>query len=232
MASMKPKKGILLFDLDNTLFHSDAAYEVAVKKSFPTQRLFTLGRDTVKNRLPKNHVCARNRLLYFKAIFESKRASSPTKILEQMAVYENEIAKYLSRQVKSLKRLSLLKKLSQKYILGVVTNENARTQLIKWKTIDPDGKFFSVFVTSEEVGVEKPNPQIFEEAVARLPKGLPIFFIGDDIEADIIPSLSRGWKTILTTEFIKKLPPSFLFKNPNFWVIDSLNDLEKLLEII
>ncbi len=59
------------------------------------------------------------------------------------------------------------------------------------------GRFFRVRVFSDEVGVRKPEPDIFEAALAGL--GLPperVVHVGDDVDADIAGAKALGMRAV------------------------------------
>ena len=74
----------------------------------------------------------------------------------------------------------------------VVTNLNMQFQIQKIKQLEIE-PYVSCLVTSEEVGVEKPDPLFFEIALKKL--GLAkddVIMIGDDEEKDIQGAKAMG----------------------------------------
>jgi len=91
--------------------------------------------------------------------------------------------------------IKIVKQLSGKYILGVVSNfygnlENVLKELSMYE-------FFDVIIDSFDVGIEKPNPQIFQLALDRI-KTTPdeTIVIGDSYDRDICPAKKIGCTTI------------------------------------
>ena len=82
------------------------------------------------------------------------------------------------------------------YKVGVISNSDGRlvNQLKSLKVYD----LFDAVIDSREVGVEKPNPQIFEIAMKRL-KVTPqeSIYVGDLYSIDIIPAQKMGIRAIL-----------------------------------
>lgn len=202
---MESRKGamVLLLDMDNTLVDSEKAYRVALSAAGidPLGADYRAARTKVKQRLGGNHVCARNRLLYFKQRGETL-SQSPASILRLMDEYERVLEAEIAAQWRLLGRDRLLEQLTATRTAAIVTNENARTQLIKLRAIDPDARFFRWIVTSEEVGVEKPAARLFEEAVERIgcaPRDCVV--VGDSVAADLLPALRLGMRAVLTREF-------------------------------
>jgi putative hydrolase of the HAD superfamily len=204
----------LLFDLDGTLFDSDRIYSEALKSVGvdPEGSDYKDSRAQVKMRLGEGHVCARNRLLYFKRMLERKAGTcSPRALLDLMDRYEKSLAALIGQNWHDLGRPRLLDELAARYPLVVLTNENTRTQMIKLRMIDPDARWFGKVLTSEEWGVEKPAPKLFQAALQAIGhRAADCLMIGDDLESDITPALKAGLGAVWTTEFkpTDALPPS------------------------
>ena len=68
--------------------------------------------------------------------------------------------------------------------------------------------FFDVIITSESVGVKKPNKKIFEFALESVnAKASNCIMIGDNLEADIQGALNCGIKAIhFNSERLKTIP--------------------------
>ena len=80
----------------------------------------------------------------------------------------------------------LIEDLSDKYILSIVTNGLTAVQerRVKKSVI---AKYFKDIVISEEIGISKPNPDIFEHAINNLGKFSKdeVLMIGDSLNSDI-----------------------------------------------
>lgn len=80
----------------------------------------------------------------------------------------------------------LVEALSKNYILSIVTNglTSVQERRIKKSIIS---KYFKDIVISEEIGISKPNPDIFEHAINNLGKfdKNEILMIGDSLSSDI-----------------------------------------------
>ena len=92
--------------------------------------------------------------------------------------------------------VDILNYLSPKYGLHIITNGFDEVQTKKMNT---SGilEFFDKIITSESVGVKKPNPKIFHHAM-ELAKAtiMDSVMIGDNFEADILGAKAVGMKTI------------------------------------
>lgn len=86
----------------------------------------------------------------------------------------------------------LLDYLKDKYNLHIITNGFEEVQKIKLEKSQIND-YFNVVVTSESVGVKKPNPKVFEFALkeANVSANKSIM-IGDSLEADVLGALGVG----------------------------------------
>ncbi|HBK70302.1 MAG TPA: noncanonical pyrimidine nucleotidase, YjjG family [Flavobacteriaceae bacterium] len=92
--------------------------------------------------------------------------------------------------------LELLNYLSLKYQMHIITNGFEEIQIKKMKA---SGilHFFDQIITSESVGVKKPNPKIFNHALYLAEANVEhSIMIGDNLEADILGAQQVGLKTI------------------------------------
>ena len=92
--------------------------------------------------------------------------------------------------------IEILEYLKPKYRLHIITNGFSEVQSIKMKNSKLD-KYFDIIVTSESVGVKKPNPEIFEYALSQANATIEeSVMIGDSWEADIMGAQNVGMKPI------------------------------------
>ncbi len=99
--------------------------------------------------------------------------------------------------------------------------------------------FLDDIVITEEVGMRKPNPKLFELALNRLNvKTTETIYIGDNYERDIVPCIELGIRTVLVHkggkydkgQFGKKQkPPDYQLKNLKdlIPIIKEINQKEK-----
>ena len=88
-----------------------------------------------------------------------------------------------------------LRKLSSRYRIGVIANQPAGTEgrLVKWGLMP----LISICLSSTEVGLEKPDPAIFQLALSQSGcEPEQAVMIGDRLDNDIRPARLLGWKTI------------------------------------
>lgn len=219
---------LLVFDLDDTLVDSEAAYGAALAEVglSPDSPDYLAARARVKGRLSPRHVAARNRLLYFKERAEAGGRFGARVVLQEMEAYERALEREVGRQWSALGRPRLFARLRELASLAVATNENARTQLLKLRAVDPDAQLFDWFVTSEELGEEKPSPRVLAELLHRTGReASECVVIGDSLDDDVEPALRAGMRAIWTREFVReeRRPPR------GVEVVDRLDQLPGVL---
>lgn len=200
----KPLKGILL-DFDNTILDSKGAYEHSLQRlgEFWYERFRKNNfRETFEIYKKKNRERLgslpyhRNRILVLKAMLrETHEYPDFHLLLEMDRIYFESFVEYIElwkekNPVGSL--LSYIKKFSQFIKLILITNESIRTQLIKARAMFPVG-FPIQMVTSEEVGIEKPDPDFFRFVLGEyslLPED--VIVVGDSLQDDIRGAMNSG----------------------------------------
>lgn len=211
---------VLFLDLDDTLIPSSRGYQVALTQVGigAEDSIFFAARKRVKERLGHGHVSARNRFLYFKAYLEMKKSFSPKRLLALSEKYEAALIRYLKDEWQASGYSSVLKEVSQRYQIAIITNENTRTQIQKLQIIDPDSKWIKYVFCSEEFGREKPDPDFISFAMGQtgaIPKESTM--VGDDPIKDLEPADQLGLRCLWATEYIEKLSPPPAFKElPKF----------------
>lgn len=92
--------------------------------------------------------------------------------------------------------IDVLDYLKPQYNMHIITNgfEEVQIRKLKNSNLSP---FFDQVITSEKVGVKKPNPVIFEYAMEITGAGAhESVMIGDNFEADIIGAMEVGMQAI------------------------------------
>lgn len=98
-----------------------------------------------------------------------------------------------------------LAKVAQKFPVGFITNGFLETQQKKIEYLNL-GRFSDLFIISEEVGVMKPHPKVFDVATEKSSTVRErIFYVGDSYSSDIIGGRNAGWKTAWYTAFVEQV---------------------------
>ena len=121
---------------------------------------------------------------------------------------------------------NLLNSLKGKTKLGIITNGFVDLQQARLERLGLRDHF-DVLVISEEVGVAKPHPEIFNYALTRMgnPERNSVLMVGDNQDSDIIGGINAGFHTCWLNIENKPTPPGI---TPHYKVT-SLKELENLL---
>nr|WP_318383097.1 pyrimidine 5'-nucleotidase [uncultured Enterobacter sp.] len=122
--------------------------------------------------------------------------------------------------------LSLLNALKGKVKLGIITNGFTALQEIR---LERTGlrDYFDLLIISEQVGVAKPHPHIFDYTLAQAgnPDRSRVLMVGDTAESDILGGINAGLSTCWLNANARALPEGI---TPT-WTVTSLSELEQLL---
>ena len=113
----------------------------------------------------------------------------------------------------------VLSYLQKKYQLHIISNGFKETTLTKME-VSGLNPYFTQVIISEDVGVNKPNPTIFEHALARAAaEKHESIMIGDSLEADIRGAQAFGLKAIFFNPLNVEKPADVT------WQISNLEEL-------
>lgn len=94
-----------------------------------------------------------------------------------------------------------LEKVCESYPIGIVTNGFLETQQKKIEKMGL-GRHTNLFIITEEIGVMKPHPKVFDVATERAGVDRKsILYVGDSYSSDIIGGRNAGWNTAWFTAF-------------------------------
>ncbi|MBZ9571143.1 TIGR02253 family HAD-type hydrolase [Methanobrevibacter sp. TMH8] len=115
------------------------------------------------------------------------------------------------------------------YKLGVISNGITIKQWEKLVRLDIH-YFFDEVITSEEVGSEKPEKKIFEEAMNRM-KCTPenSLMIGNKLGIDIMGAVYAGMSGILVNSDLDDIISMKALENFDIEIIETIGDLSKIL---
>ncbi|QWD76370.1 HAD family hydrolase [Polynucleobacter sp. MWH-UH24A] len=186
----------VLLDLDDTLYAYDHAHQSAYKaikqklfkdysvKESAIDFTFKQAKNEIKLSLKKT-AASHSRLLYFQRMLELMGlGSQPLLCLDLEQTYWRTFlnnAQLFPGVKEFLDDLRILRIPS-----AIVTDLTAQIQFRKLLYFGLD-RYFTAIVTSEEVGLDKPHPMIFELALKKInPSGDCIWMIGDNSINDIL----------------------------------------------
>ena len=225
----------IFFDLDRTLWDFDAAAEVAFERIYEKYNLKSLGIPSAHEFHEVYHPLNEQLWVLYRADKITKDYLNRTRFvlpLEHYGIHDTVLADHLSedyvywspRIVKLVPgTLELLNYLKPKYHLHLITNGFQEVQHTKLSGsgLEP---YFETLTVSEEVGVKKPNPEIFlyalRKAQATAEESL---MIGDEMSVDIDGARAAGIDTILFN------PQSEQVEGDRTYEVYDLLDIKELL---
>ncbi len=122
--------------------------------------------------------------------------------------------------------VSLLNAIRGQAKIGIITNGFTALQQTR---LERTGlrEYFDLLVISEQVGVAKPDPKIFNYALEQAgnPDRSRVLMVGDTAESDILGGINAGLSTCWLNAHHREQPAGI---HPT-WTVASLSELEQLL---
>ncbi|MGY3055050.1 putative hydrolase of the HAD superfamily [Pedobacter sp. UYEF25] len=215
--NFKHKKHIF-FDLDHTIWDFDRNAEETLTELYSKYNLSNLGvascPDFISAYTANNHQLWAD--YHLGKITKAKlRAERFNKTFLQLGVKPDDVPHQFEEDYVTVSPTKtnlfagaeeVLEVLQQTYLLHIISNGFKATTLTKMDLSNLNPYFKNVII-SEDVGVNKPNPEIFEYALskAKATKSQSIM-IGDSIEADIDGALNFGLDAIFFNATQKEKP--------------------------
>ncbi|MBQ8293463.1 MAG: HAD family hydrolase [Bacilli bacterium] len=117
---------------------------------------------------------------------------------------------------------------SKGYKLGVIANQKKGLK----ERLDEFGilKYFELIIASDEVGISKPDKEIFNVTISKV-NCIPqeCVMIGDRLDNDIIPANQIGMKTIWIRQGLAKYQAIKLGVEYSNFVVSSLSEIKDIL---
>ncbi|CAM1361827.1 Noncanonical pyrimidine nucleotidase, YjjG family [Tenacibaculum litoreum] len=195
----------LFFDLDHTLWDFDRNSKLTFQRIFEEQQITIPIDEFLEAYIPVN-------LKYWRLYREDKIEKTSLRYHRLKETFDslkhivsddliNLISEDYIRYLPYFNYLfddaiEVLQYLENKYHLHIITNGFEEVQNLK---LEKSGihKFFKQIITSECVGVKKPNPKVFEFALNKAgAKAHQSVMIGDSYEADVMGAINSGMKAI------------------------------------
>jgi len=195
----------IFFDLDHTLWDFESNSKKAFETIFIKNEVDIDFNDFISTYSPINHK-------YWKLYREDKVSKEDLRYGRLIETFDTLQYKTSESLIHTLSKeyidylpnhnllfdgaIDILNYLKPKYQMHIITNGFEEVQHKKMHNSDllP---FFDQIITSEEVGVKKPNPKIFKYALKKSKaKANESIMIGDNFEADILGAKNVGMHTI------------------------------------
>lgn len=203
-------RGLLLLDLDNTLWDFDGNAEEALAELFHRHHLHLKSSSTVHEFIRRYQVINKSYWKKYEAGEIGKdllRTARFTDTFREMGIPDEEhpenvweeyleICPVMTRMMPGA--MAFLQEVHRKFDIVLVTNGFEKTQRLKisHSGIEPWIRFM---VTSESAGIAKPDPRIFHHAIQQYEEanGSPrhVFYAGDTWDTDVRGGIEAGITT-------------------------------------
>jgi putative hydrolase of the HAD superfamily len=215
--NLPPRTTTVLFDLDDTLFDHTATARAALAASIRQLPFFSqLDFEELYGRyselLEEMHpqvLAGRNSYQEAHRLrFQRLLAPYGTEITETEAdeFAQAHYARYQVVRQPVAGALALLQALKPQYRIGIVTNNRTAEQEDKLRHLGMS-HLLDALITSEEVGVTKPDPRIFQVALQRLnAQPAETVMVGDNWQADVLGALAVGIRPLWLNRFGSQRP--------------------------
>lgn len=222
----------VFFDLDHTLWDFEKNSDLTFHKVFDKQQVQVNLQDFLTVYKPLNREfwklyreekISKEALRYqrLKKAFDAVNYTISDALIDTIAIEYIDFLPHFNHLFDHT--FEVLDYLKPKYQLHIITNgfEEIQTKKMQSSNIH---HYFDKIITSESVGVKKPNPKVFQHAMeitnARKDNSI---MIGDSVEADIEGALQVGMKAIHCNFEGEQIVPK------NFKSITSLLEIKQYL---
>ncbi len=228
----------LFFDLDHTLWDTDNNAKESLQEihqEIKIQEDFNVSFDLFHSTYQKHNDILWKKYAKHEVTKEEVRINRFKFSLEELNIHSDYINEFFASHFVSrtpLKKnliegaIELMDAVKSRYTLSIITNGFKEVQYIK---MEESGlrKYFEHIFISEEVGHNKPSPDIFKFAMQKSGASIAdnCLMIGDSLEADIHGAINAGMKAIYLS------PESKVDSSPEKYItVNSLNQIKNILQ--
>ncbi len=215
---MNSKITDVFFDLDHTLWDFDRNSALAFERVFSSHKISIILPEFLKIYEPINFD-------YWKLYREdrvSKQELRRGRFRDAFVPFgirynEDELDALATSYIDELPKdnhllegaMEILEYLALKYRLHIITNGFAEVQSLKLEN-SGISHYFKTVTTSEEVGLKKPHPRVFETALSKAnAHPSASIMIGDTFEADIMGAEKIGMSSLFYNYRNDSVPPHY-----------------------
>lgn len=229
---------VVFFDLDNTIWDHQHAQETAINKLAQKYALPAAEFNNIYNYFNERawRMYSRNELslsemrlyrfvLTFEALGNIAAGLDAQAIArEYLDLYELETAHlrpYADEVIKAL---------SQRYKIGILTNGFREIQSRKIKALGLS-PYINYFISADDAGCLKPSPEFFNYALRQCGASAEeIMFVGDSYDEDVIGGKKAGFKMVWYNPELRE-PDHLNYEIIPDYTITDLRDLLPLLQV-
>lgn len=227
----------IYFDLDNTLLdhnQAESKSHEAIHSMFPVLREISMNSWLETYKVINHNLWVKyqdgeiNRIELHYSRFRDTMKELGLATDESEAIGTTYMKKYRNYWDWVDRAEETLELTSRTFNVGIITNGFKETQKKKFEKLSLH-RFTDQMVISEELGVLKPHPKVFDHAteIAGVPRE-EILYVGDSHSSDVIGGVNAGWKTAWFTGVVGEeeadVEPDFKFSE--------FHELQRYLNLI
>ncbi|TGD78964.1 HAD family hydrolase [Hymenobacter wooponensis] len=224
----------ILFDLDDTLFdHANTARAALATSTAGLPEFAGTDLEVLYQQYSEILEEMHPRVLAGEYTYEEARRLRFQRLLAPYGVASTDmaLADFTQRHYGHYQRLRhplagalpLLEALKPHYKIGIVTNNRLAEQQEKLQYLGMT-PLVDALITSEEIGVPKPNPRIFQVALERLhSRAAETVMVGDNWQADVVGALAVGIRPVWLNRTASLRPLAH---------VEEITSLEPLAEVL
>lgn len=196
----------VLFDIDNTVYSYDEAHEKAMEQVYRycqekfqwekelTKILLYEAQQEEKQVLASDCAALHNRLIRYQLMLEKQRKNLFPHVQNLYHAYWDTLLNVMNPEPGILSLFQWIKQQNLK--IGMATDMTAYMQYEKLKKLNLLS-YINFIVSSEEVGVEKPNKRLFYRCAQKAAcEPCECLMIGDSLEKDVKGAMSIGMRAL------------------------------------
>ena len=227
----------IFFDLDHTLWDTDKNAKESLQEihqEIKIQENFNVSFDLFHATYQKHNDILWKKYAKHEVSKSDVRINRFKYSLEELNIFNDNINEFFASHFVSrtpLKKnliegaIELMDYVKDRYTLSIITNGFKEVQYIKMEESGLSKYFSHVFI-SEEVGHNKPSPDIFKHAMQTSGASIAenCLMIGDSLEADILGAIKAGMKAVYLN------PESKNATENDFITVKSLKEIKTILK--
>ncbi len=227
----------IFFDLDHTLWDTDKNAKESLQEihqEIKIQENFNVSFDLFHATYQKHNDILWKKYAKHEVSKSDVRINRFKYSLEELNIFNDNINEFFASHFVSrtpLKKnliegaIELMDYVKDRYTLSIITNGFKEVQYIKMEESGLSKYFSHVFI-SEEVGYNKPSPDIFKHAMQTSGASIAenCLMIGDSLEADILGAIKAGMKAVYLN------PESKNATENDFITVKSLKEIKTILK--
>lgn len=227
-------KMIVVFDLDDTMYHMNSIFDTSIKYLTPSfeynlDELYKVYREEAHKLFTASQTgeitMDEMRIMRITNTYKRFGINIDRDKAKQFDAFYYKEKENIQLNTDTISCLTSLKEMN--IPTGIITNGEVKTQTNTMKYLSIEDYFDpESILISGEIGIDKPHKEIFEHFETMVPNEGPYIYVGDNFNADIVGATKASWIPIWYNPLNKSAPNSTL----DFYEIQSLDEVPYIIE--